>query len=626
MLLINMDEERSLELRSVLEMRHYESVVEQDHRLQMIRNPFCEDFKEIVILDKRVAKGDKLTKSHPMAIYLNKSSLCSKQSVKVNKNLIYKRMEAFPTSNEMDKLSRCSNNVKKYLMLKKQETIRRKMDIMKIEPRKRWNKLYDRKYSPLKAIQELLSVEISNKITQLLTVQPVMQSVKYRNVDCLLRKYERVSRTLIYRRCQLKTQREETCFPLIWDEPDSSNVIDEVSRDNLCHITLLCRDVICECDKCTTGCIPYEFSCGICQTNNFYEIIMEPDLQFSGSLAENCMLPIFYIQTDAHYSVKKCSDFDMMFYLGYKVGFDVNDSNIISTVDTDKSRPGYLRIREKGIGRLFGWLENTSDSSTKNIFFQNSHHGDTKYSQHGPATSITHTFNSMSEIDKVPYLLCPSWPPIAKSWIDRIRPSNWPSKETIQTIVSKGCRVVLKPHEPSGEDETEFRFSFSESERILFEALTCDQRKCFIAFKALMKFCIYNLEYKAREEINLSTYSLKTIFLWACETIPVDHWQTTNGWSICLLYMIDNLYACVKARQLPGYFIPENNLLDNLKHSGLLRIQIEKLRSHPISHAAKFIDATRCFRGFQSNIYDETNILGNSEKVRAIILIEQLIS
>ena len=601
-----------IELRKL----YYKSVVERDHRLQMIRDPILEDFENTVTLDKLVANGSEIIKSHPIAIYLNKSAFRLKKSGKMNPNLIYKQ-------------TACTNDAGTYLILEQADRMKA-MDDMEIEPRKRWTKYYDRN-PPFKAIQKLLSVEISNKITQLGTVQPEKEPVKYMNVDSLLRNIEAISRIPIYRRSQMKSQHEEGCSPLIWNVPDSSNAIDEVSGEYLSHITLLCRDVICECNKCTTGCTSGSmFSCEACKLDRFSEIAAELYHQNSGSFAEHCMLPTYYVETDGNTSLKKQSDIDVMIYKGYKVGFDMNESNIYATVDTEKSRPGYLKLRELGTGRLCSWTETSPhkepNPSIKNKFFPSFDPRHLQYFPHGPATLINYDFADFNEIDSVPYLSCASWPPIATAWIDRERPSNWPSKEKIQTIVSKGCRVVHKPHELSKDKETEFRFSFSEAELILFGTLTCEQRKCFIAFKALVKYSIYKLEYKTKQDINyLSSYCLKTIFLWACETIPVDHWQTPNGWSKCLLYMIDNLYASVKDRNLPGYFIPESNLLDNMTQSGPLLAGIETLRSDPISHAAIFIDATKCFREFNSKMYDEINILCSTNKVGEIVLMKQLI-
>ena len=196
---------------------------------------------------------------------------------------------------------------------------------------------------------------------------------------------------------------------------------------------------------------------------------------------------------------------------------------------------------------------------------------------HGPAELHEPDVGNTNEVDHVPYLSCSSWPPIAKSWIDRKRPFNWPSKEIIQIIVSKGCRIVHKPHELSKDKESEFRFSFSEAERILFGTFTCDQRKCFVAFKAFMKYSICKLEYETKYDINLSSYCLKTVFLWTCETFPACICQNTSGWSMCLLYMIDLLRIFLKIGNLPGYLIPACNLLDTVKHSPRLRIGSKKV-------------------------------------------------
>ena len=299
-----------------------------------------------------------------------------------------------------------------------------------------------------------------------------------------------------------------------------------------------------------------------------------------------CYRYFMYIITGS-FLKRKLSDLDVMIDIGLEVGFDGADSNIFATVDTDKSPPGFLRIRKIGTGQLCSLPENglagDSGPTAKEMIIEKWYPQMTHNYQHGPATALSFPVSIMEQVDVVPYFSCSSWPPIAESWITRKRHSYWPSKETIQDIVSKGCRIVHKPHELSKEKETEFRFSFSEAERILFGSLTRDQRKCFIAFKALIKYGIYKIEYRTREDINVSTYCLKTIFLWTCETIPVEHWHNTNGWSKCLLYMIDQLYACLEMGKLPGYFIPESNLLDIMKQSRPLLDEIENMRCNPIN-------------------------------------------
>ena len=152
-----------------------------------------------------------------------------------------------------------------------------------------------------------------------------------------------------------------------------------------------------------------------------------------------------------------------------------------------------------------------------------------------------------------------------------------------------------------------------------------DQKKCFIAFKALVKYEIYRLENITKNEITLNTYHLKTIFLWTCETIPVDQWQTARGWARCLLYMIDQLYACLKSRTLPGYFIPECNLMDSIELPQIILKEIRKLRRNPMTSASTFLDSTRCFRHSHCKISDHIQAFCRLDLTKENILKSQLI-
>ena len=183
----------------------------------MIINPLVGKFQKIVMLDKRVAYGNKNVKSHPIAIYLNKSALCSKPPAKVIKSLIYQRMASSPTLNEMDTWNMCTSYTKKTILLGEQDVLRQALDDMKIEPR--------RDDGPNSTITILGSTLLKNYYrTSCLTKPqnfenslPVVRPVKPQNVDCLLRKPKTISRHLLYRRCQLKSPHEEGYFPLAWD-------------------------------------------------------------------------------------------------------------------------------------------------------------------------------------------------------------------------------------------------------------------------------------------------------------------------------------------------------------------------------------------------------------------------
>ena len=158
----------------------------------------------------------------------------------------------------------------------------------------------------------------------------------------------------------------------------------------------------------------------------------------------------------------------------------------------------------------------------------------------------------------------PWWPPEAAPWINRHRPSNWPTRETVERIISMGCSVVPKPH-PLNRRTTniEFRFSFSNAEKILFQEMSLAQKHCFISFKALVKSATEEIEgCQEGTEMVISTYHLKTIFLWTCETIDTTEWEMSRGWAHCLLFLFDQWIICLEHKSIPSFFIPQCNLLE----------------------------------------------------------------
>ena len=197
--------------------------------------------------------------------------------------------------------------------------------------------------------------------------------------------------------------------------------------------------------------------------------------------------------------------------------------------------------------------------------------------------------------DFVCHCPCASWPPQAKSWVTRRRVSNWPTREIIERIVSMGCSVVPKPHPESQKPAIEFRFSFSNAELILFEEMILEQKNCFITLKALVKYATGELKLSDGGRQMLSTYHLKTIFLWACETIEAKHWKTTRGWVNCLLFLFDQLIICLEQKSLPSYFISECNLLDGIEKLKSHQIIVEQVRLYPLKYAVEFMDSMKCF-------------------------------
>ena len=488
-----------------------------------------------------------------------------------------------------------------------------------INPRERWNKLYDRSSSlgmPLDLLttQETINTELFGDSDANTALNNCLESFE--------------SRDLLN---QLDGEQATSLHPVGLHLTEPS-----VERSGaLCNITFLCRDVICECNNCTTECTYYstEEICDACSIQRFVLFaaytwdVKHVTFMYSGSFIEGCMLPTFFFRCAVNKAVKIRSDIDMMSDMELDVGFNFETrNNIVFEIETEGSHPGYLRLRnmqngaflnEGLVSQIIGFLP---DHSTSNQIRKIDHNAESMKRnnlgerRHGPALSLlSQDENVDQDMDLVYFFRCLSWPPLAKPWIDRERRYNWPSKEIIRKIVSMGCRVVQKAHEMTETKEIEYRFSFSMAESILFETLSKDQRKCFIAFKCLIKYGIHKVESNTLDaEKTVSSYCLKTIFLWACEEIPAEVWHTTDGWARCLLSMINQLYACLKSGKLPGYFIPQSNILESGKPSQELLSEIGKLRSNLTTYAAAFVDATSCFRGTNSSISHDAQVSCNN--------------
>ncbi|CAC5380911.1 unnamed protein product [Mytilus coruscus] len=220
---------------------------------------------------------------------------------------------------------------------------------------------------------------------------------------------------------------------------------------------------------------------------------------------------------------------------------------------------------------------------------------DLKYSLQGPAVSsddpvpVTlergRTSKFVHPQDYVFAIPCNSWPECAIPWTRRKRTNNWLAVDIVDSIVSTGFHMVPVAHRLSNNPDIEWRLSFAKAEQILAEqAVTAAQRQCYVYLKILRKQTM-------EENTKLSSYFLKNIFLHCCDELPVRIWDDDPAG--CVLYMLDVLLECVQKRNLPSYFLPENNLIDYLDESELQSIEsaLQNIRSDPISPILKFTDS-----------------------------------
>ena len=175
--------------------------------------------------------------------------------------------------------------------------------------------------------------------------------------------------------------------------------------------------------------------------------------------------------------------------------------------------------------------------------------------------------------DYVPCLHCVKWTILADGWAVRKRPADWPQQELISEIVSEGCHVVPVSHHHNGDRvlETEWRLSFSNAEKKLVDSLTIEQRQSYIMAKLIMKQVLQEIKDSQEPSVKKapSSYHLKTIFLWKCEEKPSEKW---NNLFESVVDLLSGLVDHLQKGKIPQYFIPENNLIDNIKEDILVSV------------------------------------------------------
>ena len=127
-----------------------------------------------------------------------------------------------------------------------------------------------------------------------------------------------------------------------------------------------------------------------------------------------------------------------------------------------------------------------------------------------------------------------------------------------------------------------------------------------------MKNIISGLNVNTKMEVGICTYHLKTIFLWACESIDPGQWRTTEHWTECLFLLIEQLQNCVKTRFLPAYFIPECNLLDGLQYGNIVdkfMEAIQQFRLNPLRCATIILDLFKFLNLHLLKITENSEIL-----------------
>ena len=174
------------------------------------------------------------------------------------------------------------------------------------------------------------------------------------------------------------------------------------------------------------------------------------------------------------------------------------------------------------------------------------------------------------EFDYVLAIKCEGWPLCAQEWISR--PRCWPAPDLVDAIIKGGFHIVCK-----SSPEGDFRLSYTDAEILLIQNLSNLQHKTYRAFKSFVG------HFKSQWTLNgkkiVCSYHLKTIVLWYCEKSDPTEW-TENQIVAHLLSLIDDLILALKTGNLPMYFMPKYNLMENMEDNTEIVEKIVQLRSN----------------------------------------------
>ncbi|VDI60472.1 Hypothetical predicted protein [Mytilus galloprovincialis] len=313
-----------------------------------------------------------------------------------------------------------------------------------------------------------------------------------------------------------------------------------------------------------------------------------------GSKSEGYGIPDAVRLTDQPY-IEYMSDIDAMLvreeFSASANEFEKDGTRNPVVIETSHTHPGYGRVRFSSPTDITSKVL-YHDGQTDKYYLNSSMIMDEQIKMMETSTDdpvpMTQERGKQSKLfhpqDYVFAIPCNSWPECALPWTKRRRTNGWLAADIVDSIVSTGIHMVPVAHRLSCNPDIEWRLSFAKAEQILAEqAITSAQRQCYVYLKILRKQTM-------EENTKLSSYFLKNVFLYCCDELPVRVWDDDPAG--CVLYMLDVLLECVQKRNIPNYFLPENNMVDYLDESELQSIEsaLQTIRSDPIEPILEFTD------------------------------------
>lgn len=253
---------------------------------------------------------------------------------------------------------------------------------------------------------------------------------------------------------------------------------------------------------------------------------------------------------------------------------NVSDKDVL-IIDDSATYPGYIRLRPTNTAYWSGCVEWLSCQEG--------------FLRHLKVNRINDESFDCLSVEQFQGLEYGVWPRQAYNWTKREPQSGWPLKEMIREASEKGCLIIRRAHEFSEHPDIEWQFVFNEAEKVLVQSFTDAMMFCFRVFKTLVDHHqTQNLKVKPK------TYWQLTAMFYSSERIPHQVWSSNPGG--CIMFLISWLYNHIHQKNLPHYFIPENNMIEHVDDQEMkhLETSLEAIRLFPF-HSIYFLLESHSF-------------------------------
>lgn len=201
-------------------------------------------------------------------------------------------------------------------------------------------------------------------------------------------------------------------------------------------------------------------------------------------------------------------------------------------------------------------------------------------------------------IDIAPAILCDVPTDVKNAWIKRKR--CWPDQGLVDKIATLQCYLLAKPHPHTTNKLLEWRFSFSSAELLLSSAVKPWQKQCLMVLKALRR------KYLQEPKV-VASYHLKTVLFRVLESLP-DRKRESLSRGALLEKLLDELISCVQNKNLPNFFIAENNMFHHYEDADLstVLVKLQVIRKNLLLHLTEDLFTTAVTEEREEKEFQET--------------------